>query len=129
MFAAYRNYWDFHGRAARAEYWLFLLFNFLVGIVAGLVDAFAFPGEGVPGLLGPTSLIVIFANLIPNLSLTFRRLHDTNRTAWWVLIGAIPILGGLLLFIFSLLPGTRGENRFGPAPGGRSSEELATTFA
>lgn len=129
MFAAYSNYWDFRGRAPRTEYWLFFLFNFLVGVAAGLVDAFAFPGEGVPGVLGPTSLLFIFANLIPNLSLTFRRLHDTGRTAWWILIGLIPLVGGLVLFVFSLLPSARGENRFGPAPGDRSYEDLATTFA
>lgn len=126
MFKAYANYWDFQGRAARSEYWLFALWIFLLGVVAGILDAVAFHHVG---LFGPCALFVTFANLIPNLSVSFRRLHDTDRSAWWILIGGIPILGALVLFVFTVLPGTRGENRFGPESGQRSYEELQATFA
>jgi uncharacterized membrane protein YhaH (DUF805 family) len=126
MFTAYRRYWDFQGRASRSEYWLFFLWVFILGFVAGLVDRLALQSHD---LIGPCTLFVTFANLIPNLSLSFRRLHDTDRSAWWLLIALIPILGGLVLFVFSVLAGTRGENRFGPATGARSYEDLQATFA
>ncbi len=126
MFAAYKNYWDFQGRAGRSEYWLFFLWMLILGVVAGVVDAIAFRHIGFGG---PTALFVTFAHLIPNLSLSFRRLHDTNRTAWWLLIALIPLIGGLVLFVFTVLRGTQGENRFGPEPGQRSYEELQATFA
>lgn len=129
MFAAYRNYWDFQGRASRSEYWLFLLWIFILGFVAGLVDMIAFRGSGPPQIIGPCAIVVTFANLIPNLSLSFRRLHDTDRSAWWLLIGMIPLLGVLVLFVFSLQRSSPHENRFGPQPGGRSHAELEATFA
>jgi len=129
MFAAYRNYWDFQGRASRSEYWLFFLWGVILGVIAGMIDVFAFSKGGVPSLFGPCALFCVFANLIPNLSLSFRRLHDTNRSAWWLLIAFIPFLGGLALFVFTVLPGTPGENRFGPEPGQRSYQELEATFA
>jgi uncharacterized membrane protein YhaH (DUF805 family) len=126
MFKAYTHYWDFQGRAPRAEYWLFSLWIFLLGIVAGILDVVAFHHAGV---LGPCALFVTFANLIPHLAVSFRRLHDIDRSAWWMLIAAVPILGALVLLVFTLLPGTRGENRFGPETGQRSYEALEATFA
>jgi uncharacterized membrane protein YhaH (DUF805 family) len=126
MFTAYSRYWDFHGRSGRSEYWLFFLWVLILGFVAGLVDRLALQSQG---LIGPCALFLTFANLIPNLSLSFRRLHDINRSAWWLLIACVPLVGGLVLFVFTLLPGTRGENRFGSAPGARSYEDLQATFA
>jgi uncharacterized membrane protein YhaH (DUF805 family) len=130
MFTAYKHYWDFQGRASRSEYWLFFLWIFILGFVAGLIDAIMAGAAGhPPSLIGPCALFISFANLIPNLSLTFRRLHDTNRSAWWLLIAFIPLIGALALFVFALLRGTQGENRFGPEPGQRSYEDLQATFA
>src|SRR5262249_39267107 len=106
MFTAYANYWDFRGRANRSEYWLFTLLNFLLGVFAGILDRVAFHDTG---LFGPLGLFVIFATLIPNLSVSFRRLHDLDKSAWWFLIAFIPIVGGLVLFVFTLLPGTRAR--------------------
>lgn len=128
MFRAYGNYWDFRGRAARSEYWLFFLWMFILGVIAGMIDVIAFPSGG-PRLLGPCALFVAFANLIPNVSLSIRRLHDTNRSGWWMLIALIPIIGPVVLFAFTVMRGTPGENRFGPEPGQRSYEELEATFA
>jgi uncharacterized membrane protein YhaH (DUF805 family) len=64
-------------------------------------------------------LAVMLALLVPSLAVTFRRLHDTNRRGWWILIGLIPLIGAVVLFIFYLLDGTPGPNRFGPDPKGR----------
>jgi uncharacterized membrane protein YhaH (DUF805 family) len=126
MFTAYANYWDFHGRANRSEYWLFALWVFLLAVGAGLVDVWVLHQSG---LFGPCGLFVAFANLIPNLSLAVRRLHDTGRSGWWLLAYALPLLGGGALFVFSLLPGTPGENPYGPQPGKRDHEDLQATFA
>ena len=126
MFTAYRNYWDFQGRAGRREYWRFFLWTVILGLVAGLTDSLVLHNQG---LIGPCALFTTFANLIPNLSLSFRRLHDTNRSAWWLLIVGVPLIGAIVLFVFSLLRGTQGENRFGPEPGQRSYAELQATFA
>jgi uncharacterized membrane protein YhaH (DUF805 family) len=127
MFAAYGRYWDFQGRAGRSEYWLFGLFNLLVGLAAGLVDTVVFRPQGWS--VGPCGLFFTFANLIPNLSVGFRRLHDIDRSAWWLLMSVIPVLGWLALFVFSVMPGTPGANRFG-SPGGRAGfETLQETFA
>src|SRR5689334_22432110 len=126
MFAAYRNYWDFQGRAARAEYCRFFLWCLLLGSMAGAPDVALYPGK--PGLFGPCALSGTFPILIPHLSLSFRRLHDTDRSACWLFSAGIPLIGALVLFVFTLLPGTPGENRFGPEPGQRSYEELEATF-
>ncbi|MFV2091355.1 MAG: DUF805 domain-containing protein, partial [Pseudomonadales bacterium] len=56
------------------------------------------------------------AILIPSLAVSVRRLHDSNRSGWWLLIGLVPILGGIIVTVFTLLNGTAGENRFGPNP-------------
>ncbi len=64
---------------------------------------------------------VTLALLVPSLAVTFRRLHDTNRKGWWILIGFIPLIGQLVLFIFYVLDGTPGPNRFGPDPKGRGA--------
>ena len=123
MLQPLRKYADFNGRARRSEYWLFALFVALVQISAGILtwffggdlgeDAFATPASAVIALLYFGFCLYIF---IPSLAVSFRRLHDSGRTAWWLLLGLIPILGHLVLLIFMILNGTPGENRFGPDP-------------
>lgn len=125
MFEAYKRTLDFQGRAGRKEYWLFFLAYVIQLVVAILIDRLVFgtgPGEGVPVVY----LLAILANLVPALSAGFRRLHDTNRSAWWLLISLIPFIGGLVLLVFYVLPGTPGPNKFGPPPG---SSDLEETFA
>lgn len=116
MFQPLRKYADFQGRARRSEYWLFWLFQVVVNIVLSIVGSIVSGGDPQSaasyGLLGLFGL----ALLIPNLAVSFRRLHDTNRSAWWLLIALIPFVGGLVLLIFMVLDGTPGENRFGPDP-------------
>ncbi|WP_179378605.1 DUF805 domain-containing protein [Jannaschia marina] len=108
--SAYRGAFDATGRADRSEYWWFVVF----GVIAGwfgmtLVLAFDVPA----GVLLPLFLSVF----VPSVALTVRRLHDIDRSGWWYLIGLVPF-GGLLLLIFTVLPGTPGDNRFGPPPNG-----------
>lgn len=125
MFDAYKRYFDFQGRANRKEYWLFVLVYFIQVMAAVLIDSIVFGtalGQGLP----ITYFLVLALNIIPAISVSMRRLHDTNRTGWWLLISMIPIIGAIVFFIFTLLPGTPGVNRFGAQPG---AAELEETFA
>jgi len=105
----FSKYADFHGRAARLEYWWFALFNALVSIVASIVDKDVI---GVPVV----QAIVALALIVPTVAVAVRRLHDTNRSGWWLLIAVIPLIGGVALLVWFCLRGTEGDNRFGPAP-------------
>ena len=106
-----KHYADFSGRANRKQFWLYALWLCVVYIVIGILSAAL--GEKAGTVL---SALVGLALLVPNLALTVRRLHDTDRSGWWVLISFLPLIGGLILFVFELLPGTPGENRFGNQP-------------
>jgi uncharacterized membrane protein YhaH (DUF805 family) len=134
MFQPLRKYADFTGRARRTEFWLFALLVFLIEIVfMALLSAVggsamvmgdpaaaaAVPMTGAIGAVLFAHLAVMLALLVPSLAVTFRRLHDTNRRGWWILIGLIPLIGAVVLFIFYLLDGTPGPNRFGDDPKGR----------
>ncbi len=135
MLQPIRKYADFSGRARRKEFWLFALLMFLIEIafmgllsaVGGspmmLVDPAVAPATGAGGTVLMIYGLVLLALLIPSVAVAIRRLHDTNRRGWWILIGLIPLIGQLVLFVFYLLDGTPGPNRFGPDPKGRS--ELA----
>ena len=131
MFEAYKRYADFEGRASRSEYWLFALFVFLVAIGATVLNAILAGATGSQTAGMPVMLIYglfILGSFVPSLAVGFRRLHDTNRSAWWLLIAFLPIIGSIVLIVFYCLPGTPGPNRFGPAPGA-SREDLQETFA
>jgi len=101
----FRKYVDFSGRAVRSEYWFFVLFQVLVIVVLSIVDAIL--GIGV------LSTLASLAFLLPSLAVGARRLHDTDKSAWWLLIGLIPLIGAIVLIVFFCQPGTPGANRFG----------------
>jgi uncharacterized membrane protein YhaH (DUF805 family) len=103
----FRKYVVFDGRAGRAEYWWWFLFQTLVLFGASSVGAVGH----LSTLLGVVALLAL---ALPNLAVAARRLHDINCSAWWLLIGAIPF-GGLVLLVMACFPGTRGPNRFGSA--------------
>lgn len=103
-----RNYANFNGRARRKEYWMFTLFNFIVGLVLSILDMAIF---GTNILAGLYSLFI----LIPSIAVTIRRLHDTDRSGWWILLAFVPLIGGIVLLVFMCLSSTP-DNRFGPNP-------------
>ena len=123
---ALKQYVDFSGRARRREYWMFFLVNLVIVIVLSLVDTMlgtggfrATSGGGsfyAANSLGLLSGLYSLAVLLPAIAVAVRRLHDTDRSGWWILIGLIPIIGGIILLVFYVLEGTRGPNRFGPDP-------------
>ncbi len=111
-----KKYAVFSGRARRMEYWMFVLFNIIVSVVLVFVDGMLglSLGEGV-GLL---STLYGLAVLLPGIGVAIRRLHDTNRSGWWLLIGFVPLIGLIVLLVFMVLDSTPGENRFGSNPKG-----------
>ncbi|HGN1291425.1 DUF805 domain-containing protein [Proteus mirabilis] len=115
------NYANFSGRARRKEYWMFIVVNTIIlavlyGIMFSSIDSYTGEMSGT----GFATLIIIgiysLATIIPNIAVTVRRFHDQDRSGWMVLLSFIPFVGGLILFIFMCLDGTRGENRFGLDP-------------
>ena len=123
---ALKQYVDFSGRARRREYWMFVLVNVVIVIVLSVIDTLlgtggfrATAGGGsfyAANSLGLLSGLYTLAVLLPSIAVTVRRLHDTDRSGWWILLGFIPIIGGIILLVFYVLEGTRGPNRFGPDP-------------
>ena len=101
----YIKFFDFSGRASKSEYWWFQLYGI---IIYGLL--FVFQGD----LVLVFSILAI-ANTIPLWAAAVRRLHDTDKSGWWVLISIIPILG-LIIFFLLMGEGSKGKNRFGPKP-------------
>jgi uncharacterized membrane protein YhaH (DUF805 family) len=117
---ALKKYAVFSGRSRRTEYWYFVLFNVIVSIVLGLIDALLGTGGPYTGA-GLLSGIYGLAVLIPTLAVTVRRLHDIDRTGWWILIGLVPLIGGIVLLVFALLDSTPGSNQYGPNPKGATA--------
>jgi uncharacterized membrane protein YhaH (DUF805 family) len=112
---ALKKYAVFSGRARRMEYWYFVLFNLIVAIVLALIDTLLGTTTGVSSF-GLLSGIYSLAVLIPTLAVLVRRLHDIDRTGWWIFINLIPLIGTIVLLVFALTPGTPGSNRYGPDP-------------
>ncbi len=107
--AVLKKYAVFEGRARRKEYWMFFLFNILIAIGLAIVEGIV----GSPGILGG---IYALALLLPGIAVTVRRLHDTERSGWWILIGFVPLVGFIVLLVFMCLDGSGGPNKFGPDP-------------
>lgn len=103
-----KNYAGFEGRARRTELWMFALFNFIFGVVLAIID-------GVAGTIA-LQLLYALAVLIPAIAVGVRRLHDQDKSGWLLLLVFIPILGSLALLILYCLPGTSGDNKYGPDP-------------
>ena len=106
-----QKYSDFSGRASRPEYWWFYLFYIVVLIVAMIIDSIV--GSSLFANYGIVSVIAMLGFLLPSLAASVRRLHDTDRSGWWLLIALIPLIGAIVLLVFLVSGGTSGQNRFG----------------
>ncbi len=113
---AWRKFATFRGRARRSEYWMFTLFNVIVSTVLFMVDM----ALGTMFLLGA---LYGLAAIIPGLAVTVRRLHDTGKSGWWILITLIPILGTIAFLVFMFQDSYAGDNEYGPNP------KMAAAFA
>jgi uncharacterized membrane protein YhaH (DUF805 family) len=106
-----KKYAQFSGRASRKEFWLFVLFYMIVYIILTILDTTLYtihPGSGI----GYMSGIFWLATIIPYIAVSVRRLHDTNRVGWWLLVAFIPIIGPIVLLVFFCSRGVETENRF-----------------
>lgn len=111
----FQKYATIEGRARRSEYWWFVLFAFIANIIFSLIDAILFGNAQVlAGIFG-------LAILLPSICVGARRLHDTGRSAWWLLLILIPLVGFLVLLWWFVQQGTDGANEYGPDPLGREA--------
>lgn len=108
--SAFACFADFATRSSRSEYWWFMLFYFLVGLAVTIIQ---FTMEMTRGII---DLLVFLVFIVPTISVTARRLHDIGRSGLWLLIGLIPLIGGLILLYWAVKPGEDGDNRFGANP-------------
>jgi uncharacterized membrane protein YhaH (DUF805 family) len=107
--AGFQNYANFNGRLQRSGLWWWVLFVWIVQIIAIVIDMTVF-GTYV------LYYLAALAFLIPNLSTQARRLHDTDRSGWFILLAFIPLVGIIILIVWYCQKGTDGPNRFGPDP-------------
>ncbi len=110
---------DFATRSSRSEYWWFMLFYFLVGLVVSPIEftiEFSVFGQGMEMTSGIIDLLVFLVFIVPTISVTGRRLHDIGRSGWWLLIVLIPLIGALILLYWAVKRGEDGDNRFGANP-------------
>jgi uncharacterized membrane protein YhaH (DUF805 family) len=125
------QYVDFRGRARRREFWMFWLVTVIVVAVLGVIDSLLHTDNAMgaqhrngifdgiflfPSSVGLISGIYVLLTFLPTLAVMVRRLHDRDHTGWWVLILLIPIIGFLVMLVFTLSEGTRGPNRHGADP-------------
>jgi uncharacterized membrane protein YhaH (DUF805 family) len=120
--AGFSNYFNFKSRACRSEFWYWQLFLLVGGIVAELFDF------GIGTQFSPLSTLFWLATVIPDLAVYVRRLHDTDRSGWWLLLLFVPLVGAIVLLVWFCTKGTNGYNRFGPdyfRPGGYARSDGA----
>jgi uncharacterized membrane protein YhaH (DUF805 family) len=110
-----QKYADFNGRARRSEFWFFILFTAIVGIVGSILDAIFGLRGGAFGGTGPIQGLLELAVLVPTLAAGARRLHDTGRSGWWQLIGLVPVAGWIVLLVF-FVQDSQAANQHGPSP-------------
>ena len=110
-----KKYAVFAGRARRREYWFFALINGVISILLSLIDS-SFGSFDADEGLGALSGIYTIAVLLPGVSVGVRRLHDTGKSGWWMLICLVPIAGAIALLVFLVKDGEPGENEYGPDP-------------
>lgn len=106
--SCFSQYTGFSGRARRSEYWFWYLFQVIVGVVLSVI------AQNTSSLVNVVSLALV----LPTIAVEFRRLHDTGRSGWFVLLNCIPVVGQIILIIFCVQDSQPGENKYGPNPKG-----------
>jgi uncharacterized membrane protein YhaH (DUF805 family) len=110
-----KKYAEFSGRARRREYWFFVLFNLIISAVLSIIDVFVGTYSASAGI-GVLTCIYTLAVLLPGIGVSIRRLHDTGRSGWWLLIALVPLVGAIVLLVFMLLDSEPTTNAYGPNP-------------
>ena len=107
-----KKYAVFTGRARRAEFWYFVLFNIIVSIVLSIISGIFRDKSNILGS------IYSLAVLIPSIAVGVRRLHDIGKSGWWLLISLIPLIGWIWIIVLTAMEGNPGDNKYGPNPKG-----------
>jgi uncharacterized membrane protein YhaH (DUF805 family) len=110
--SGFSNYAVFFGRATRSEYWYWVLFAMLGGLATVIIDSAIFASHSS---VSPLNSLFNLAIFLPGLGLAVRRLHDIDRSGWWILI-TLTLIGVFLLIYWACQSGTPGPNRFGADP-------------
>jgi uncharacterized membrane protein YhaH (DUF805 family) len=122
MLMPLRRYADFAGRSRRKEYWMFALMNIVIWSIIlllglwGVEERLFSSDEELSLYFIVTGGLYSLATLVPSLAVTVRRLHDTDKSGWLILLSLIPLIGPLILLVFYVTAGTEGANRFGSDP-------------
>jgi uncharacterized membrane protein YhaH (DUF805 family) len=109
----FSNYITFSGRAPRPEYWYFVLFLAIGSAVTIILDVAVMPADT---MVSPFNSIFGLVTFCPILAVSIRRLHDVDKSGWWILLALVPLVGAIVLLVWYCSLGTRGDNRFGPNP-------------
>ena len=112
-----KKYAAFDGRSRRKEYWFFILFNVLISMALAFIDRLMGNVDPETGL-GLFSGIYALGVMIPGMAVSVRRLHDTGRSGWWLLINLVPVIGAIVFLYFMVLDSTPERNEYGPSPKG-----------
>jgi uncharacterized membrane protein YhaH (DUF805 family) len=123
MLMPLRRYAEFSGRSQRKEYWMYALGLWIAVIVLSIIEGIVGLSGMVGGVYGPLVTLVLLGTLIPNIAVAIRRLHDIDKSGWWLLISLVPLVGSLVLLYFFVSDGTPGPNQFGPDPKNRGQVE------
>jgi uncharacterized membrane protein YhaH (DUF805 family) len=123
-FDVLKKYAVFGGRATRKEYWMFVLWNVIVSIVLSIIVGMIGSATNNPGFASIVMGLYALALILPSLAVAARRLHDTGRSGWWLLIGLIPIIGAIILLVFMVMD-SKPDNKYGPNPKGMSAPVVA----
>ncbi len=116
-----KKYAVFSGRASRAEYWYFALFSSIIATVLGIIGAMVIGEHGMIFWM-----VYALAVFIPSLAVSVRRMHDIGKNGWTILIWLIPLIGGIWLFVLTVLDSNPGENKYGPNPKGVATASVTT---
>jgi len=124
MLMPLKRYADFSGRSRRMEYWMFMLGVIIAAVIVGIVEGVLGMSGMVGGLYGPFTILLLLAIFIPSIAVQVRRFHDQGKSGWFVLLGFIPLLGGIIVLVFMCLDGNTGANEYGPDPKGGADPDV-----
>ncbi|MBI2630861.1 DUF805 domain-containing protein [Candidatus Nomurabacteria bacterium] len=124
-YVVFKKYAEFNGRARRREFWMFLLFSFIISIALSIIDSIL--GTEVGRGNGILSSLYSLAIIVPSIAVTVRRLHDTNRSGWWWFLWLIPIVGWIILIVWLATDSMAGDNQYGPNSKGTPMAPTSST--
>jgi len=120
------KYAQFDGRARRKEYWYFILFYYLIALILYIPMMLGVVLENNALILIGTIIIFVYALglVVPSLAVFVRRLHDIDKSGWFIFLSLIPLIGAIILLVFLFTEGTRGPNKYGEDPKGTNELDL-----